>query len=174
MKGLSGRPAITIGQYAIAKSFCLLLVTLLPIRYGQDWSRKLAITHSGMPAGFELRHNLCGEGACSRSAAKQSQNRRMVFIRQTAMVRVGLLRSPAGASSLATDHRPQTIGHQSPVTSHQSPVTSHQSPGIVHTRYLVIHNFFTNANHRLSFKQVRSICVNGSVDYGRFVANRFE
>jgi hypothetical protein len=36
------------------------------------------------------------------------------------------------------------------------------------------HNFFTNANHRLSFRQVRSICVNGSVDYGRFMANRFE
>ncbi|SEJ15237.1 hypothetical protein SAMN03159298_02275 [Pseudomonas sp. NFACC07-1] len=37
------------------------------------------------------------------------------------------------------------------------------------------HNFPSpHANHRLSFKQVRSICVNGSVDYGRFVANRFE
>ncbi|MEK1843417.1 MAG: hypothetical protein AAAB17_18215, partial [Pseudomonas sp.] len=52
--------------------------------------------------------------------------------------------------------------------------TSHKPQGMVRTRYLVIHNFFTNANHRLSFKQVRSICVNGSVDYGRFVANRFE
>ncbi len=28
--------------------------------------------------------------------------------------------------------------------------------------YLEVHNFFTNANHRLSFRQVRSICVNGS------------
>ena len=28
--------------------------------------------------------------------------------------------------------------------------------------------------HRLSFRQVRSICVNGSIDYGRFTANRFE
>jgi len=38
-----------------------------------------------------------------------------------------------------------------------------------------VHNFLSpHANHRLSFKQVRSICVNGSVDYGRFVANRFE
>ncbi|ABA76300.1 hypothetical protein Pfl01_4563 [Pseudomonas fluorescens Pf0-1] len=37
-----------------------------------------------------------------------------------------------------------------------------------------LHNFFTDANQRLSFSQVRSICVNGSIDYGRFVANRFE
>ncbi|CAI8851024.1 hypothetical protein EMIT0P258_20303 [Pseudomonas sp. IT-P258] len=42
------------------------------------------------------------------------------------------------------------------------------------TRRFTLHIFFTLANHRLSFIQVRSICVNGSVDYGRFVANRFE
>ncbi len=58
---------------------------------------------------------------------------------------LGLLRSPTGASPLATS-----------------------------MHHLLLHNFFTNANHRLSFKEVRSICVNGSVDYGRFVANRFE
>jgi len=39
---------------------------------------------------------------------------------------------------------------------------------------LCTHNFFTIANHRLSFRQVRSICVNGSIGYGRFVANRYE
>ncbi|CAI8963028.1 hypothetical protein EMIT0P43_60315 [Pseudomonas jessenii] len=40
--------------------------------------------------------------------------------------------------------------------------------------HFALHIFFTLANHRLSLSQVRSICVNGSVDYGRFVANRFE
>ena len=42
------------------------------------------------------------------------------------------------------------------------------------TRHFALHIFFTLANHRLSLSQVRSICVNGSVDYGRIVANRFE
>jgi hypothetical protein len=134
---------------------------LLPIRYGQGWWKKLAITRCGMPAGFEP----CGEGACSRSAAKQSQNRRMVFIRQTVRVRIGAASQPSGS---------KLPRHRSQATSHKPQATSHKPQGMMRTRYLVIHNFFTNANHRLSFKQVRSICVNGSVDYGRFVANRFE
>jgi hypothetical protein len=47
------------------------------------------------------------------------------------------------------------------------------SPQWIH-EHLGVHNFFTNAIHRLSFNQVRSICGNGSVDYGRFMANRYE
>jgi hypothetical protein len=74
----------------------------------------------------------------------------------------------------ATSHRSQATSHKPQATSHKPQATSHKPQGMMRTRYLVIHNFFTNANHRLSFKQVRSICVNGSVDYGRFVANRFE
>lgn len=34
--------------------------------------------------------------------------------------------------------------------------------------------FLAGANQRLSFRQVRSICVNGSIDYGRSLANRFD
>ncbi|CAI8857181.1 hypothetical protein F2A37_24040 [Pseudomonas chlororaphis] len=40
--------------------------------------------------------------------------------------------------------------------------------------FQVDHKFFTIAHHRLSFRQVRSICVNGSVDYGCFATDRFE
>jgi hypothetical protein len=77
-------------------------------------------------------------------------------------------------SPQVTSHKPQATSHKPQATSHKPQATSHKPQGMMRTRYLVIHNFFTNANHRLSFKQVRSICVNGSVDYGRFVANRFE
>ncbi|CAI8993935.1 hypothetical protein EMIT0194MI4_80091 [Pseudomonas sp. IT-194MI4] len=44
----------------------------------------------------------CGEGARSRSAAKQSSLWHDGFNRKTALLISGLLRSPAGASSLAT------------------------------------------------------------------------
>jgi hypothetical protein len=68
---------------------------------------------------------------------------------------MGLLRSPTGASPLATKASISLNGDAS-----------------VH--HFALHIFFTLANHRLSLSQVRSICMNGSVDYGRFVANRFE
>jgi hypothetical protein len=40
----------------------------------------------------------CGEGACSRSAAQQSQ-----MLNPRDLKNLGLLRNPAGASSLATE-----------------------------------------------------------------------
>ncbi len=36
------------------------------------------------------------------------------------------------------------------------------------------HKSLPLAHHRLSFNQVRSIYVNGSIDYGRFMAKRFD
>ncbi|CAI8797255.1 hypothetical protein EMIT0196MI5_10326 [Pseudomonas sp. IT-196MI5] len=66
-----------------------------------------------------------------------------------------LLRSRTGASPLATS---------ASISLNIGASVHHFTP----------HIFFTLANHRLSLSQVRSICVNGSVDYGRFVANRFE
>ncbi|CAI8786443.1 hypothetical protein EMIT0P260_10267 [Pseudomonas sp. IT-P260] len=45
----------------------------------------------------------CGEGACSRSAAQQSQPDELGFPVAPQCLVLGLLRTPAGASSLTTN-----------------------------------------------------------------------
>ena len=49
--------------------------------------------------------SLCGEGACYRSAAKQSHIAEYGMHEETRRMVLGPLRAPAGASSLATGSR---------------------------------------------------------------------
>ncbi len=57
-----------------------------------------------MPANYlESEHCFCGEGACSRWAAKRPQNQSQLGVSGKTRLRgLRLLRSRAGASSLAT------------------------------------------------------------------------
>ncbi|MBA1376604.1 hypothetical protein FHK92_01990 [Pseudomonas brassicacearum subsp. neoaurantiaca] len=79
---------------------------------------------------------------------------------------------PLGCAAAAQLLRVEKAGAASPPSGSKLPRHKGHRRKPLHTD---VHNFPSpHANHRLSFKQVRSICVNGSVDYGRFVANRFE
>src|SRR5690242_14409518 len=91
------------------KNSCHSLVTLLPIHCAQGWSIKLAITHYGMPVGYEPSSTitLWRGSLLPLGCAAVVNPVHAVCLKKTSVADFwGLLRSPTGASPLATGKPP--------------------------------------------------------------------